>query len=456
MRTARLSLLTRITGGSLLIAVLISAAAGIVLYEQVRRIVFEGEEAVLAGIEAPYRTALVDEPADPLDRPGDGQLVAVVDPSGVPRLDTLPAGIDGMLPELLDGAGRARQVSSGGSSYLLRVSPVRAPAGTWHIVSASDTAAQSAVLAQVGALLVVSIVVLNLGYGAASWLIGTAALRPVSRMRTTAEKLVASGSTELLPVGSAQDEIARLAHTMNELITHLRASAARERQIVSDASHELRTPLAVLQTQLELAQAEDASLDQMRRDVSAAQNSVARLSGLATALLALSRIDAQVVRGSASVEALAGELADAVDRARATVGARAVDIDFEAEVTDPEARVSVAASDFGRVVDNLVSNARAAVGVRGHIEVRLEQDRGGVVLSVSDDGGGMDEEFLPHATERFARADTSRGGSGAGLGLAIVSGIVSVAGGTLEFRNRPGTGLTVLVALPSAAPPPPA
>jgi two-component system OmpR family sensor kinase len=267
---------------------------------------------------------------------------------------------------------------------------------------------------------------------------------------------VASGSTELLPVGSAQDEIARLAHTMNELITHLRASAARERQIVSDASHELRTPLAVLQTQLELAQAEDASLDQMRRDVSAAQNSVARLSGLATALLALSRIDAQVVRGSASVEALAGELADAVDRARATVGARAVDIDFEAEVTDPEARVSVAASDFGRVVDNLVSNARAAVGVRGHIEVRLEQDRGGVVLSVSDDGGGMDEEFLPHATERFARADTSRGGSGAGLGLAIVSGIVSVAGGTLEFRNRPGTGLTVLVALPSAAPPPPA
>jgi signal transduction histidine kinase len=107
-------------------------------------------------------------------------------------------------------------------------------------------------------------------------------------------------------------------------------------------------------------------------------------------------------------------------------------------------------------VDNLLSNARAAVGVRGHIEVRLEQDRGGVVLSVSDDGGGMDEEFLPHATERFARADTSRGGSGAGLGLAIVSGIVSVAGGTLEFRNRAGTGLTVLVALPSAAPPPPA
>jgi two-component system OmpR family sensor kinase len=452
MRTARLSLLTRITGGSLLIAVLISAAAGIILYSQIRRIVFEGEEALLVGVEAPYRTALVDEPNDALDRPSEGQLVAVLDPSGVARLNSLPATLGPKLPELLERAGQTRQLSAGRSSYLVRVSAIPTPAGTWHIVSARDTKAPSAVLAQVSELLVGSVVVLNVGYASASWLIGTAALRPVSRMRTTAEELVTSESKELLPVGPAQDEIARLAHTLNELIIHLRSSAARERQIVSDASHELRTPLAVLQTQLQLAQAEDASIDQMRHDVAAAQRTVARLSGLATALLALSRIDAQVVRGSASVDVLAGELADGVDRARSTVGAREVEIDFEADVVNGAARVWVDAPDFGRIVDNLLSNASAAVGASGHIDARLVQDRAGIALTVSDDGGGMDDAFLPHATERFARSDSSRGGTGAGLGLAIVAGIVAVAGGKLEFRNNPGEGLTVLVTLPAPGP----
>jgi signal transduction histidine kinase len=148
------------------------------------------------------------------------------------------------------------------------------------------------------------------------------------------------------------------------------------------------------------------------------------------------------------VESLAGELADAVDRARTGVGERAVDIDFDAAVEDGDVVVSVEEADFGRIVDNLVANALAAVGYRGQIKVTLEQSPTGVVLTVSDDGGGMDPRFLPHATERFARADTSRQGSGAGLGLAIVSGIVSVARGTLDFRNRPGQGLTVVVALP--------
>jgi two-component system OmpR family sensor kinase len=452
MRLTRLSLLTRITTGSLLIALLISGVVGILLYSQIHRIVLEGEMAILVGIEAPYRTALADEPKEPLDRPGAGQLVAIVDPAGAIRLDTLPAPLGATLPELLTKSDRTSETTAGGATYLVRIATVSTSIGDWQIISARDTRAQSAVLGQVTALLIGSILVLNLGYGAASWLIATAALRPVSRLRTSAENLVARPGNDLLPVGPAHDEIARLAQTLNVLVSDLRASAARERQIVSDASHELRTPLAVLQTQLELAQAPNTSLDQMTLDVAGAQRTLTRLSALATSLLELSRIDAQSVQGSATVEALAGELVDAVDRARGSVGVRDVQIDFDAVVEASEDRVPVSAPDFGRIIDNLLQNSLAAVGTRGQIDVRLEQAGRGVLLTVSDDGPGMDEAFMPHATERFARADSSRGGSGAGLGLAIVAGIVTVAGGRLELSNRPGGGLTATAAFPLAAP----
>ncbi len=141
---------------------------------------------------------------------------------------------------------------------------------------------------------------INISFGAAAWFIGSAALSPVTRLRRSAADIVSKPGTELLPVDSAGDEISDLARTLNELITNLRASAERERQIVSDASHEFRTPLAIIQTRLELAQRQANTLEEMQVDVSAAQKAIGRLSALATSMLELSRIDAQNEPGRAA------------------------------------------------------------------------------------------------------------------------------------------------------------
>lgn len=450
MRLSRLSIRTRITGGSVLIATVISIAAGVVIFDRVHHIVDEGQHDLLTSIEAPYRTALLAESTEPLDV---AEHVAVLDPSGMTTIDTLPPELRERIDELAALPDGFHDVTVGGVAYLVRVAEVENSAGNWRLIAALDDQAQETVLLQVSWLLVEAITLIVVGFAAASWLIGTLALRPVTRLRRSAAQLAAQPGEELLPVGPSGDEISALADALNELIAQLRASAERERQLVSDASHELRTPLAILQTQLELAQT-GASEAELRRDLSAAQASLGRLSVLATSLLELSRIEAESSPGRADYADLALELADAADRARLRAGDRALEVATEVEHADDETLIAVRVDDFGRVVDNLTGNAMAAAGDRPvHVALSLRRTGPGAVLRVRDDAGGMDPEFVDRALTRFAREGAGREGArreGAGLGLPIVAGIARLGGGHVALRNDPGRGLEVEVVFAGA------
>ena len=72
-----------------------------------------------------------------------------------------------------------------------------------------------------------------------------------------------------------------------------------------------------------------------------------------------------------------------------------------------------------------------------------------VVLKVSDEGAGFPPDFVPHAFERFSRADAARSGGGAGLGLAIVDAIARAHGGTAHAANAADGGADVWLVLPS-------
>ncbi len=403
---------------------------------------------LLEGIEGTYITAITSGDTQQIDPPGPGQYVAVVDPSGAVVLNTLPAPLADQATTL---AAEPDGVRSVGDDNVVRSSSVDTTDGTWHVITANHS--DDTVLGQVAVLLIASFAAINIAFGAAAWLIGSAVLRPVTRLRRSAEQLMSAPGTELLPVGPANDEISELAATLNELIGDLRASADRERHIVSDASHEFRTPLAIIQTRLELAQRQATNLAEMQTDVAAAQKTLARLSTLATSMLELSRIDAQAQPGRAALAELAAELADAADRGRHRAAGRDIRIEYTADSHDPAVVVSVSEPDFGRVCDNLVNNAIEAVGESGTIELTLSlsPERGRVRLSVDDDGGGMDEAYLPHAFERFSRESRARTRGGAGLGLSIVAGIAAVSGGTATLENRPGIGLRVDVTFPLAS-----
>ena len=280
----------------------------------------------------------------------------------------------------------------------------------------SELLAQLLIVAPI-ALLLTSL----LGY-----LLAGAALRPVEAMRSEAAAISGSEPGRRLPSGRARDEIARLAETLNEMLARLERAIERERSFVADASHELRTPLALLQAELELALRKPRTEAELEDAIRSASGETERLIRLAEDLLVLAQADdGRLPLRREPVPA--GELLAAVReafRSRAVAAGRAIEADADAIVLDAD-RLRLEQA-LGNLVDNALRHGRGAI--------RLDAvERGGrVELHVRDEGPGLPPDFLPHAFERFSRADAARTSGGAGLGLALASAIAEAHGGSAQ------------------------
>lgn len=442
----RLSIRWRIAIGTVLIAAVLSVGAVVAFRAQVTRILDTTTSTLLQHDAEPFINDVQNNPQS-IEKPGRGQLVAVVDPKGDVVSSTLPATLERRLNSLTRLDGDAHLVASGDDVYRVLNETVATGAGDWSIVVARNQDSADLTLDRITQALIFSALVIVLALGLASWLLTAAALRPVTRMRRQAEALAAQGSTEPLPVGPAMDELAGLAATLNEFIAVQRQSIDRERQLVSDASHELRTPIAVLKAQLELAHLSAGDATALEAEIVAAERSVDRLAGLATGLLELFQLE-QPVTGretSSSWESLSAELVEAVDRARIMAAPRRVTIDFDVDEVPTDDLYRLPRGNFERLVGNLAGNSIVAVPEEGRVRIALRHSAVGLVLSVVDSGPGMPEEFIPVAFDRFSRPDESRAAhrGGAGLGLAIVHAIVTAADGTITLANANGLSVTV-------------
>lgn len=258
------------------------------------------------------------------------------------------------------------------------------------------------------------------------WLIAGAALRPVEAMRRRAAAISADTTGERLPVPAAHDEIRRLGTTLNEMLNRLDAGLLRERRFVADASHELRTPLALLRTELELALRRPRTPEEQTAALRSAAEEVERLVRLAEGLLLLATADDVALQRSRF------GVRDLLE----TVARR-----FGAEVGEAEGELHADRLRLESALGNLVANAFR----HGAPPVRLDGVREGdrVVLRVTDAGPGFPPDFLPHAFDRFTRADEARTEPGAGLGLAIAAAVAQAHGGETTARNLPGGGAEV-------------
>ena len=277
--------------------------------------------------------------------------------------------------------------------------------------------------------------------GAITWWIVGRALRPVEDIREEVERISARELDRRVPDAPGDDEVARLAVTMNRMLDRLQTSQERQRRLVSDASHELRSPVAAIRQHAEVA-GEHPDATDVDELATAVLRETDRLQGLVEDLLVLARLDEGREPVAAEVDLDDIVLAEAGRLRRMT----AIDVD----TTGVEAgRVRGGAAALERVVRNLAENA--ARYSRGRIALGLAAADGQVILTVEDDGPGIDPADRHRVFERFVRLDESRdrGTGGAGLGLAIVREVVVNHGGEVVLEESAMGGLRVGVRLPA-------
>lgn len=447
---SRLSIRSRITIGSLAVAAVLLVVALLVVRAQVATTLSDADASLAQSDLASFQKDITANPDETVDDPGTGVLVYVRDPGGRVQVNTLPHDVLTLVADHDDADEQSAFTDDEGRTFVIVGRTISTDAGTWALWSARSTSASELALQGLDRVLIVGGLVLLAGFGGASWLLATAALRPVNAMRRRAEELQESDTAGQLPVGRTRDELSALATTLNSFLAKVHASSAREKQMVSDAAHELRTPLAALKTQLELAHDDFGNADALAHQVTAAEASVDRLASLASNLLELSRLEAHGSPAtSATAAAITDEFTGSVDRARMLALGKSATVDFDVMVTDDGTRYRIDPQAFGRLADNLFSNAINAVHHSGTVTAALVQAESQLILTVSDDGPGMPDDFLSVAFERFSRPDASRttATGGSGLGLALVRALAREAGGEANAENT-HPGLRVRVSLP--------
>jgi two-component system OmpR family sensor kinase len=301
---------------------------------------------------------------------------------------------------------------------------------------------------------------------AAAWALVRVGLRPLERIGATADAIAAGDLSRRVDVAAPRTEVGRLGLAFNAMLERLEeafrqreASEGRLRRFLADVSHELRTPLASIRGYSELfrmgaaRKPEDAD-----RAMTRIEEEAARMGVLVEDLLTLARLDEVRDRPAEAVD-VAQLVEDAAADTRALDPARTIEVD-----AGPESIVLGDANQLRQVLGNLLGNAVVHTPAGAPIEIAVRRDDGSVELEVRDHGPGLPTEHPKELFERFWRRGAERAEAegngeaagargGAGLGLAIVAGIVAAHGGSVRAANADGGGASFVVRLPLAGAP---
>jgi two-component system OmpR family sensor kinase len=358
--------------------------------------------------------------------------------------------------------GRAITVPASDNAGEWRLLATPLPDGSGSLLIATSLASVDSTLSRLTFLEVIIGGVVLVVLAGVGYLAVRSSLRPLAKVKDTAEAIAAGDLTRRVPEHPPRTEIGQLSGALNGMLVQIesafrtqqasemaaRTSEERMRRFVADASHELRTPLTSIRGFAELYR--QGAVDDVPRLMNRIESEAARMGLLVEDLLLLARLDAQreLVRAPVDLVALA---ADAVHDARALSPDRQVSL----EVTHDQG-VPVVLGDESRlrqVLGNLMTNALTHTPAGTQVTVGVATEPGWAVLSVRDQGPGLAPQDAQRAFERFYRADSSRTRShrgGSGLGLSIVAALTAAHGGVAELDTAPGAGAVFRIRLPLA------
>ena len=305
------------------------------------------------------------------------------------------------------------------------------------LVDVLDTTTVITRLLVIGLPLMVAVVALT------TWFAVGRALAPVEAIRCEVDAISAAQLHRRVPRPKADDEIGRLAATMNRMLERLESARNSQRRFVSDASHELRSPITTIRQHAEVALAhpDRVTAAELAEVVLAEQQ---RMHRLVEDLLLLARVDEHVplTRAAVDLDDLAFEeghrLRSATSKRVDTSGVKAVRVQGDADA-------------LRRMVRNVGENAVRHASSR--VDVTLVERGEEVVLTIDDDGPGIPATERARVLQRFVRLDDarSRDEGGSGLGLSIVDEVVRAHGGSMSIEQSPLGGARIVITLPVQA-----
>lgn len=239
-------------------------------------------------------------------------------------------------------------------------------------------------------------------------------------------------------------EFVSVAKSFNMMVNELKATEEIHSDFITNVSHEFKTPIGAIEGYAMLLK--DDALTKQERDeyVDKILASAGRLSDLSGSILKLSRVERQEVVIEKSKFSLDEQIRQALLLHEIKWNSKNIEVDIDLDLQYYYWNEDLLMQVWVNIFDNAIKFTPEG----GTILARLRRKDKSLVAEISDTGVGMDEETMKHIFDKFYQGDKSRCGEGSGLGLALVSRIIDLCGGTIKVSSTPGEGTTFIVELP--------
>lgn len=286
-----------------------------------------------------------------------------------------------------------------------------------------------------------------LAHAANAWIMAASSLRRLEEASAAAKQITSFDLSHRLPVSGRGDEIDELSSSLNAMLSRVQGSFQRMTEFLRTLSHEIRQPLTVLRAETEQALRLGSSDTNYRDTLSKQLEHVELLARTVSDLMELAQSENEEVKLQREKEDLSELVQTAIDGMRPQASERGIQISGTVQQS------VVGAFDAGqiwRLLLNLLDNAIKFNRSGGHVDVTLSVHGEVAIVSVTDNGSGIDSEDQVHIFERGYRSLAARksGVPGTGLGLHFARSIAEAHGGRIELTSTPGHGACFRVILP--------
>jgi signal transduction histidine kinase len=298
---------------------------------------------------------------------------------------------------------------------------------------------------------VVSVVTLVVGI-AGGLILTRSTVQPIYDLIEVVQGIIRTGRTDArVPIRTAQgDAVDELSALFNAMLDRINALLVAMEESLDNVAHDLRTPLARLRANAERAlQAAEAggSRDAAREALADALEESDRILSMLNTMMDISEAETGVLQLKREPVALRALLSEVIELYEDVADVKKVSVAFE---SGEDVTVNGARDRLRQVFANLLDNAVKYTPEGGAVRIAVAREGGTAIVTVADTGAGIAAQHLPRIWDRLYRADPSRSERGLGLGLSLVKAYVAAHGGTVDALSEPGRGAIFSVRLPIA------